>query len=363
MQALLRAGQDATFRSSYAPLPCCRLSQFLAAFFPRNRRFRGCLKFGTSGGYASGERDGDCSESSRSTLAVNVYPKRNRSRPSGPACCFVFGYRLEPVVTGVPSWGPPPHPGPAVRSDGDAALHWAALFGNRRMVRLLIASDADVNAQNSNGCAVSTSASAECGGLVPAPPAVQVHAAALGRVQWPIGGDRRAAHARRRRGRPELLRVTLRCAAQPTEPYSRARAGTRRSNSPKRMESSRNGVGSERSTRRRRRRCTPPAASRPPPASRAIPARAPCADGCAVGVRRRRSPIQRAGGRPPTQHSHCNRRHRCAPRRALLHPRVEVQSTSRASCCSHRERNVRSRTQYCAAHSEGGQACVACKRK
>ena len=49
MQALLRDGHDATFRNSYAPLPYCRVSQFLAASFARNRRFRGSLKFGTFG--------------------------------------------------------------------------------------------------------------------------------------------------------------------------------------------------------------------------------------------------------------------------------------------------------------------------
>ncbi len=64
--------------------------------------------------------------------------------------CF-FGYRLG---TGVSAWGPPPHPGPAVHSNGSTALHWAAVYGNRRIVRLLVASGADVNAQNDYGCAV-----------------------------------------------------------------------------------------------------------------------------------------------------------------------------------------------------------------
>ncbi len=50
--------------------------------------------------------------------------------------------------TGVPRWGPPPHPGPAVHSNGDTALHWAALKGNRRMIRSLVDADADLNAQN-----------------------------------------------------------------------------------------------------------------------------------------------------------------------------------------------------------------------
>ena len=63
-----------------------------------------------------------------------------------------FGYRLG---TGVPPWGPSPHPGPAVHRYGSTALHWAAYDGNRRIVRLLVAFNADVNAQEDNGCAVS----------------------------------------------------------------------------------------------------------------------------------------------------------------------------------------------------------------
>ncbi len=49
----------------------------------------------------------------------------------------------------------------------------------------------------------------------PPPSAVQAHAAALCRVQWPFRNRRGAAAARRRRGRPEHRRVPLRCAAQP----------------------------------------------------------------------------------------------------------------------------------------------------
>ncbi len=57
--------------------------------------------------------------------------------------------------TGVPPWGPPPHPGPAVHSLGWTALHWAAMIGNRRILRSLVDADADVNAQDDNrGCAV-----------------------------------------------------------------------------------------------------------------------------------------------------------------------------------------------------------------
>jgi ankyrin repeat protein len=62
-----------------------------------------------------------------------------------------FGYRLG---TGVPPWGPPPHPGPALHSFGSTALHYAAKYGNRRIVRLLIGFNAAVNARNINGCAV-----------------------------------------------------------------------------------------------------------------------------------------------------------------------------------------------------------------
>ena len=98
---------------------------------------------------------------------VNGYPKRQHSRPSGRACCFVFGYRLG---TGVPPWGPPPHPGPAVHSCGMTALHWAAIKGNRRMIRSLVAANADVDAQNCWRCAVCArgESAVECAGRVPA---------------------------------------------------------------------------------------------------------------------------------------------------------------------------------------------------
>ncbi len=86
-------------------------------------------------------------------FTVNVYPKRKRGRPSGPACCFVFGYRLG---LGYTRGAHPPHPGPAVRSKyGFTALHLAASCGNRRIVGLLVASGADVNSQCYGRCAVS----------------------------------------------------------------------------------------------------------------------------------------------------------------------------------------------------------------
>jgi hypothetical protein len=98
---------------------------------------------------------------------VNGYPKRAHSRPSGPACWFVFGYRLG---TGVPPWGPAPHPSPAVHSWGTTALHYAADYGNRRIVGLLVDANADLNAQASNGCAVCArgESAIECAGRVPA---------------------------------------------------------------------------------------------------------------------------------------------------------------------------------------------------
>ena len=144
--------------------------------------------------------------------AVNGYPKR-----STLGACVLFCFSGTGLGTGVPPSGPPP----AVhRDNGMTALHWAAEFGNRRIVRSLAAFNADVNAQNHNGCAVcacgesAVSAPAES----PPPSAVQVDAAARGRGQWRFRIRRGAAAARRRRGRPgqqRLQRVPLRCAAQP----------------------------------------------------------------------------------------------------------------------------------------------------
>ena len=60
--------------------------------------------------------------------------------------------------------GPTPiTPGPAVRSDGWTALHYASFYGNRRMIRSLVDADADVNAQTDYGCAVcARGESAQC---------------------------------------------------------------------------------------------------------------------------------------------------------------------------------------------------------
>ncbi len=87
--------------------------------------------------------------------------------PRGERAVLCFGYRLG---TGAPPWGPNPHPGPAVHSDGRTALHWAAMRGNRRIVRTLVDADADVNAQNRDGCAVCArgESAVECAGRVAA---------------------------------------------------------------------------------------------------------------------------------------------------------------------------------------------------
>ncbi len=203
------------------------------------------------------------------------------------------------------------------------ALHWAAMYGNRRMIRSLVDANADVNARTYNGCAVCARGESadECADRV---------AAAVGRA-----GPRRCTMPRR-----EAILHPSRscCSAAPTGPSrttssaggnaalrrtaetedrnSRARAGERRSNP-------RNGMGSSQPTRRGRGRCTPPAASRPPPSP--LP-RAPSLSALlvpsvfAVGARR----TSGQGGNSPRSNTHGNGRPGCAPVRALLHPRVEV---------------------------------------
>ena len=193
---------------------------------------------------------------SECSVPLTVTRKRKRGRPSGPARSFVFGYRLG---LGAPPWGPPHHPGPAVHSDGTTALHYAAENNNRRIIRLLVASGAVVNAQTRGGCAVSAAENrCECAGRV---------SAAVCRA-----GTRRCTMPR-----TKAIRHPSRscCCVAPTGPSratsgtaaprrtaetenrsSRARAGARRSDG-------RNTVGSSRNTKRERGRCTPPAASLP----------------------------------------------------------------------------------------------------
>jgi ankyrin repeat protein len=100
------------------------------------------------------------------SLSLTVTPTDNTVDPRGlPAVlCSGTGW-----VLGYP-WGPPPHPGPAVHRYGSTALHWAASQGNRRMIRLLVASGADVTGQDDGGCAVCAcgESAVECAGRVPA---------------------------------------------------------------------------------------------------------------------------------------------------------------------------------------------------
>ena len=82
MQTLVRAGHDVKFRDSYAPLRYCRVSQFLAASFARNRRFRDFLKFGTFDGCASGVRV--LRVLSKYSLPLTVTQNENIVDPRGP---------------------------------------------------------------------------------------------------------------------------------------------------------------------------------------------------------------------------------------------------------------------------------------
>ncbi len=122
--------------------------------------------------------------------------------------------------------GPTPSPRPAVHSGGMTALHYAALYGNRRMIRSLVDANAAVNAKTCLGCAVSAAANRPLSAPAESPPpsAVQEHAAACCRDQRPSRIRRGAAAARRRRGRRGQRRVPLRCAAQPKPKRQQPRA-------------------------------------------------------------------------------------------------------------------------------------------
>ena len=101
------------------------------------------------------------------SLPLTVTQNETIVDPRGEPAVLFFGYRFG--YWGTP-WGPPPHPGPAVHSAGDTALHWAACYGNRRMIRSLVDADADVNAQDCYECAVCACGESadECAGRVPA---------------------------------------------------------------------------------------------------------------------------------------------------------------------------------------------------
>ncbi len=164
--------------------------------------------------------------------------------------------------TGVPPWDPPPHPGPAVNSDGWTALHWAASNGNRRIVRSLVDADAGVNTQDPYGCAVCTcgESAIECAGRVPA----AVGRAGTRRCTLPRGmaipttSRSSCCAAPTGPSRPTTGNAALRRTAETENRNSRAHAGSRRSDG-------RFLLGSSRHTKRERGRCTPPAASQPPP--------------------------------------------------------------------------------------------------
>ncbi len=130
MQALLHADHDANSRGSCAPLPYCLASQFLAA--ARLADARAASGMGST-------------PSPLGVLFPLTFTNTKRGRPSGRDCCFCFRV---PVWSGGTLWCPPPRPGPAVHRDGCTALHEAAIDGNRRIIRLLIAAKAAVDARD-----------------------------------------------------------------------------------------------------------------------------------------------------------------------------------------------------------------------
>jgi hypothetical protein len=110
MQALVRAGQDVNFRDSYAPLPSCRVSRFLAASFARNRRFGDFLEFGTFDGCASGVRDGEYARVlSEYSLPLTVTQNDNIVDPWGERAVLCSGTGW---VLGYPRGAHPRTPGP-----------------------------------------------------------------------------------------------------------------------------------------------------------------------------------------------------------------------------------------------------------
>ncbi len=211
---------------------------------------------------------------------------------------MLFCFRV-PVGSGVPPQSPPPHPGPAVHSYGITALHFAAQYGNRRIVRLLVASDADVNAQNRyNGCGFfrfgvggvrrpSPRPVCRAGGrrcTLPRPMADRTRspscscAAPTGPSRTTSTGNAELRRTADRNAQPRACRRTPKQSAEDWGELAQYEAAERQVHSARRLP------------------------TRQPPASRAIPPRASCSDGCAVGAHRRRSPNQRGGRQPPTQH-------------------------------------------------------------
>ena len=227
---------------------------------------------------------------------------------------------------GLPPWGPTPSPRPRRAQQW---RHRAALGGGTRQspnrpiarrIRRRRERPGRHRVRRFRCGESAVSAPAES----PPPSAVQVHAAAHCRGHWPFFIRRGAAAPRRRRGRPgrlELLlqrQVPLRCAAQPKPKAATAARAQAHADAIRGHVWEARGLrgGGEGGALRPPPHRPPPI----PPASRPIPPRA----ACAVGACRRRSPIQRAGRQQRTQHTHGNGRPRRAPRRALLHRRVDV---------------------------------------
>jgi hypothetical protein len=188
------------------------------------------------------------------------------------------------------------------------------------MIRSLVDADADVNAQNRRGCAVC--ARGESADECAAPSRRRRRPCRETPLHWAaINGRSSSVAELLLRGADGAVQNNYgyRCAAphsrnrRPQQPRARRRTPKRSAARCLTLAAYEAGESEVHSARR----LTAPAIA---PVSRPIPPRA----ACAVGVCRRRSPIQRGGRQQPTQHSHCNERPRRAPRRALLHPRVEV---------------------------------------
>ena len=223
---------------------------------------------------------------------VNGYP--NHSRPSGRACCFVFGYRFG-------YWGTPvgPTPAPRPRRAQDWLDRAALGGGSRQSPNRPIARRIRRRRER--------------------PGRRRVRRLRLRR----IGGVRRPSRRRRRPCRDTPLHVAAihghsssvaelllrgadgavqsnggyRCAA----PHSRNRNPQAAARAQAHAEATSGTVWEARGVRSGGEGGAlrpPPHSPATPPASRPIPPRA----ACAVGACRRRSPIQRGGRQPPTQH-------------------------------------------------------------
>ena len=112
MQTLLRAGHDVKFRGSYAPCRSAESRIFSRLPSPAIAVSTTLLGFARLADARAAGGMGEYAESPRSALCRRRFSKQNSHR------------------------------------DGGTALHWAALHGNRRIVRILIGANADVDAQD-----------------------------------------------------------------------------------------------------------------------------------------------------------------------------------------------------------------------